>query len=282
MLAERLPGLLPPLCVEDALDVTAIHSVAGRLPSSAPLMTRPPFQDPHHTATTAAVVGGGSGIAKPGAASLAHRGILFLDEAPEFAARVIDALRQPLERGVVKVARVGGTATYPARFTLVLAANPCPCGQDEDRCSCPSAVRRRYLARLSGPVLDRVDLRVRVPRTTRAEMLADDGFGEPSSVVAARVAAARAAAAERYRGTPWRLNADVPPTELRRRWPLPRKATRSAEQALDVGQLTARGFGRVLSVAWTLADLQGVGAPRAEQVGHALGMRTGPAAAVAA
>ncbi|MCU1672156.1 MAG: hypothetical protein JWN77_269 [Frankiales bacterium] len=282
MLAERMPGVLPPLSIDDALEVTAIHSVAGRLPSSAPLVTVPPFQDPHHTATTAAVIGGGSGLARPGAASLAHRGVLFMDEAPEFAARVIDALRQPLERGIVKIARVGGTATYPARFTLVLAANPCPCGQDQTRCECPSVVRRRYLSRLSGPVLDRVDLHVCVPRISRAEMLAEDGLGEASTVVAARVLAAREAAGARLTGTPWRVNADVPATELRRRWPLPRTATRVAERALDAGQLTARGFGRVLSVAWTLADLQGAGRPGSAQVDQALGFRLGPAAAVAA
>ncbi|MFN2524552.1 MAG: YifB family Mg chelatase-like AAA ATPase [Mycobacteriales bacterium] len=282
MLAERLPGLLPPLGVDDALDVTAIHSVAGRLPSSAPLVTVPPFQDPHHTATRASVIGGGSGVARPGAASLAHRGVLFLDEAPEFSAGVIDALRQPLERGIVKIARVGGTATYPARFTLVLAANPCPCGQDETRCLCPPQVRRRYLGRLSGPVLDRVDLHVRVPRITRKEMLADEGMGESSATVAVRVAVAREAAALRFSGTPWRVNADVPATELRRRWPVPRSATRHAEEALDTGALTARGYGRVLSVAWTLADLAGLARPGEPQVDMALGYRGGQPALAAA
>jgi magnesium chelatase family protein len=275
MLAERLPGILPPLSLDEALEVTAIHSVAGLLPSAGPLITRPPFQDPHHNASLPAIVGGGTGIAKPGAACLAHRGVLFLDEAPEFAPGVLDGLRQPIEKGWASIARAGGTAVYPARFCLVMAANPCPCARPDDACICPPDRRRRYLSRLSGPLLDRVDLRVSVPRVTRAEMLAEDGRGEASAIVAARVTQARAAAAARYAGTPWRTNNDVPPSELRRRWPVPRLATAAAEQALDTGLITARGYGRVLRVAWTLADLQGVGVPGPDQVGLALGYRTG-------
>jgi magnesium chelatase family protein len=275
MLAERLPGILPPLSLDEALEVTAIHSVAGRLPSAEPLITTPPFQDPHHNATVAAIVGGGSGVARPGAACLAHRGVLFLDEAPEFAAGVLDALRQPLEKGQVSISRVGGTAVYPAAFSLVMAANPCPCARPDSACTCPPDKKRRYLSRLSGPLLDRVDVRVVIPRVTRAEMLAEDGRGEPSVDVAARVAAARETAAARYAGTPWRTNNDVPPTQLRRRWPLPRRATACAESALDQGRITARGFGRILRVAWTIADLQGVGTPGADQVGLALGYRMG-------
>jgi magnesium chelatase family protein len=201
--------------------------------------------------------------------------VLFLDEAPEFAAGVLDALRQPLEKGWVSIARAAGTAVYPSRFSLVMAANPCPCARPDQACTCPAEKRRRYLSRLSGPLLDRVDLRVSIPRVTRAEMLAEDGRGEPSAGVAARVAMAREAAAERYAGTPWRTNNDVPPTQLRRRWPIPRSATVRAEEALDKGQITARGYGRILRVAWTLADLQGVGIPGAKEVGLALGYRTG-------
>jgi magnesium chelatase family protein len=275
MLAERLPGILPPLSLDEALEVTAIHSVAGRLPTAEPLISTAPYQDPHHNATIAAIVGGGTGIARPGAACLAHRGVLFLDEAPEFGASVLDALRQPLEKGWVSIARAQGTAVYPSRFSLVMAANPCPCARPDRACICPADKRRRYLARLSGPLLDRVDLRVSIPRVTRAEMLAEDGRGEPSAAVAARVAMARQTAAARYAGTPWLTNNDVPPVELRRRWPLPRAATVAAEAALDKGQITARGYGRILRVAWTLADLQGVGAPGADQIGLALGYRTG-------
>jgi magnesium chelatase family protein len=272
MLAERLPGLLPPLSRQEALEVTAVHSVAGALPAGGPLLDRPPFQDPHNSATVASVVGGGSGVARPGAASLAHRGVLFLDEAPEFARGVLDALRQPLERGELRIRRVGGTAVYPARFTLVMAANPCPCAKDRD-CTCSPAARRGYLAKLSGPLLDRVDLHVTLPRITRTELLAEGGRGEPTAAVAGRVAEARERALARYSGTPWRANADVPPVELRRRWPLPRDVTAAADAALDAGTLTARGYDRVLRVSWTLADLAGAARPAREHVGHALEFR---------
>jgi magnesium chelatase family protein len=275
MLAERMPGVLPLLSREDALEVTAVHSVAGVLPPAQPLLRRAPFQDPHHSATVASVVGGGSGVARPGAASLAHRGVLFLDEAPEFTSGVLDALRQPLESGRLTITRVGGTAVYPAAFTLLLAANPCPCGKPDLDCSCRPDTRRRYLARLSGPLLDRIDMHVTVPRITRSELLAEHGRGEPSAAIAARVAQARERAAQRYDGTPWRVNAQVPPVELRRRWPLPRAVTAPAEAALDGGLLTARGFGRVLRLAWTLADLQDAGRPGAEHVGQALAYRLG-------
>jgi magnesium chelatase family protein len=273
MLAERMPGILPPLTLEEALEVTAVHSVAGVLPASAPLVARPPFQEPHHTATVASVVGGGSGVARPGAASLAHRGVLFLDEAPEFSRTVLDALRQPLESGRLTLTRVGGTAVYPAGFTLLLAANPCPCAKEAAECACPPDTRRRYLARLSGPLLDRIDLHVTLPRITRAEVLAEDGRGEPTADVAARVAGARARAAERYAGTGWRTNGQVPPVELMRRWPLPASTTEAALKALDDGRLTARGFGRVVRTAWTLADLLELPRPGREQIDHALGFR---------
>ena len=276
MLAERLPGLLPPLSREEALEVTAVHSVAGVLPQGQPLVELPPFQDPHHTATVASIVGGGSGIARPGAASLAHRGVLFLDEAPEFSTRVLDALRQPLESGRLSITRVGGTATYPAAFSLLLAANPCPCAKPDGACSCPPDARRRYLARLSGPLLDRIDMHVAVPQITRAELLADADV-ETTAVVAARVAAARQRAARRFAATPWRTNGQVPAVELRKGWPLPRSSTRTADHALELGQLTARGYGRVLRLAWTLADLQEADVPGPEHVDHALGFRRGTA-----
>ena len=277
MLAERLPGLLPPLSRQEALEVTAVHSVAGLLPEGEPLVELPPFQDPHHTATVASIVGGGSGIARPGAASLAHRGVLFLDEAPEFSSRVLDALRQPLESGRLSITRVGGTAVYPAAFSLLLAANPCPCAKPDGDCSCPPDTRRRYLARLSGPLLDRVDMHVEVPQITLTELLADSGHTETTAVVAARVRAARARARSRLAGTPWRTNSQVPAVELRRRWPLPRTSTATADGALDRGRLTARGYGRVLRLAWTLADLQECDRPGPEHVDHALRFRLGTA-----
>src|SRR5581483_4658674 len=198
MLAERLPTIMPTLDSTAALEVTSIHSVAGALPVGGPLMTRPPFCAPHHTATKAAIVGGGSGVIRPGAASLAHYGCLFLDEAPEFGRDVLDALRQPLESGEIILARSGLTARFPAKFTLVLAANPCPCakgGGPRAACECTPAIRRRYLARLSGPLLDRVDVKVELLPVTRAELLSDRRFTEPSTVVAARVRAARSRAA---------------------------------------------------------------------------------------
>ena len=205
MLAERMPTVLPRLDMAAALEVTSIHSVAGVLPDQGPLLTAPPFCAPHHTATKAAIVGGGSGVIRPGAASLAHRGCLFLDEAPEFGRDVLDALRQPLESGEVVMARSGLTARFPARFTLVLAANPCPCAKGagpQAACDCTPAVRRRYLARLSGPLLDRVDVKVEFLPVSRRELLSDATFAEPSGTVAARVAAARRACGGPAAGQP--------------------------------------------------------------------------------
>ena len=203
MLASRLPGLLPDLQPDEAVEVTAIHSVAGTFDPAAGLVRRPPFEDPHHTASPVSVVGGGSGLPRPGSASRAHRGVLFLDEAPEFATRVLEALRQPLESGELVIARARGVARFPARFQLVLAANPCPCGLSVGKgqdCRCPVMARRRYLARLSGPLLDRVDLQIAVLPVSRVQ-LASAPTPESTRVVAARVAAARAAQAQRWAGS---------------------------------------------------------------------------------
>ena len=196
---------MPVLEPSAALEVSAIHSVAGTIRPDRPLVAEPPFCAPHHTATKAAIVGGGSGIIRPGAASLAHHGCLFLDEAPEFGRDVLDALRQPLESGEVVIARSGLTARFPARFTLVLAANPCPCARTTatgSGCTCTPLVRRRYLARLSGPLLDRVDVKVELLPVGRAELLSDRQLAEPSAVVAARVAEARLRAAPPAGGHP--------------------------------------------------------------------------------
>jgi magnesium chelatase family protein len=281
MLAERLPTVMPPLDRSAALEVTAIHSVAGILPAGSPLMTEPPFCAPHHTATKAAMVGGGSGIIHPGAASLAHRGCLFLDEAPEFAGDVLDALRQPLESGEVVVARSGLTARFPARFTLVLAANPCPCAKGAAPgagCSCTPGTKRRYLARLSGPLLDRVDVKVELLPVSRAELLSDRHFAESSPVVAARVAAARARAAARLNDTPWRLNAEIPGSELRRSFPPAPGSLAPLERAMDLGQISARGVDRVIRVAWTLADIAGIARPTVGETSYALGLWLGAGA----
>jgi magnesium chelatase family protein len=278
MLAERLPTVLPRLEPEDALEVTAIHSIAGRLPAGSPLLSEPPFCAPHHTATRAAIVGGGSGVLRPGAASLAHHGCLFLDEAPEFSRDVLDALRQPLESGEVVLARSGLTARFPARFTLVLAANPCPCASaatTRASCTCTPMVRRRYLARLSGPLLDRVDVKAEFLPVGRAELLSDRKFTEPSSVVAERVAAARQRMARRLHGTGWRLNAEIPGRELRRRYAPAPGALVPLERAMDLGEISARGVDRVIRLAWTVADLGGAPRPTAAEISYALGLWLG-------
>ena len=278
LLAERLPTIMPPLEPAAALEVSSIHSVAGLLNSQRPLLTEPPFCAPHHTATKAAIVGGGSGILKPGAASLAHHGCLFLDEAPEFDRDVLDALRQPLEAGEVVVARSGLTARFPARFILVLAANPCPCSGSSaagEGCTCTPLTRRRYMARLSGPLLDRVDVKVTLLPVGRAELLSDQHLTESSAVVAERVVAARQRASHRLRGTGWRLNAEVPGSAIRRRFRPAAGALSPLETAMDRGQLSARGADRILRMSWTLADLAGVARPRLDEVGAALGMWMG-------
>jgi magnesium chelatase family protein len=281
MLAERLPGLLPPLDEQAALEVTAIHSIAGTLPTGAPLITRPTFESPHHSATLAALVGGGSGQIRPGAVCRAHRGVLFLDEAPEFPRSVLDTLRQPLERGQVTIQRASGSATFPCRAQLVLAANPCPCATaaGDSACTCSALERRRYQSRLSGPLLDRIDLRVDLPPVTRAAWL--DGLGTPESTatVAARVSAARGAAAERLQESGLALNAHVPGRLLRERWLIPRASLSLVERALERGAISVRGFDRVLRVAWTLSDLAGRAVPGPDEVAEALGMRLQRAAA---
>jgi magnesium chelatase family protein len=273
MLASRLPGLLPDLDETAAVEVTAVHSVSGTFRPADGLVRRPPFEDPHHTATPAAVVGGGSGLPRPGAASRAHRGVLFLDEAPEFSPRVLQTLRQPLEQGELVIHRAAGAARFPARFQLVLAANPCPCGKGIGKgveCSCTSLERRRYFARLSGPLLDRVDVQVDVLPVTRLHR-GPAGGGETTAVVAARVHAARDRARRRLAGTPWSSNAEVPGAWLRRQTGVPVGAL---DRALGRGSLSLRGVDRVLRVAWTLADLAGREVPGRDEVGQALLLRT--------
>ncbi|MDH6680073.1 magnesium chelatase family protein [Rhodococcus sp. LBL1] len=272
MLAQRLPGVLPALAESEALEVTAIHSVAGLLTSERPLITEPPFIAPHHTSSVSALVGGGSGMAKPGAVSRAHRGILFLDECAEMGSKALEALRTPLEDGEVRIARRDGVARYPARFQLILAANPCPCAPAREAdCVCAPTARRRYLGRLSGPLLDRVDLRIRMQAASTDALM--DGVGESTEDVRARVAAARAAAAERWHPYGWRTNAEVPGPALRQRFRLSREALAPLEKSLRRGSITARGADRALRVAWTVADLAGLGSPGADQVGTALGFR---------
>ena len=276
MLAARLPGILPALDEQAALEVTAIHSVAGTLPGAG-MIRRPPLQSPHHSASMAALVGGGSGLARPGAATLAHRGVLVLDEAAEFAPKVLDALRQPLESGRIILHRSHGAVEYPARFQLVLATNPCPCGAPRSRdCRCTPDSRRRYGQRLSGPLTDRIDLRVTVDPVSHAELMDDTATPEPSAAVAARVSAARSAALERWRSLGFATNADVPGSVLRKRpWRPARQTLSALDRELEAGALSARGYDRILRVAWTLGDLAGRGSPAAQDVAEAIGLRVG-------
>ena len=275
MLAERLPGLLPPLDDEQAMEVTAVSSVLGTLAAAGALERRPPFVAPHHGASMAAMIGGGSGDVHPGAATQAHHGVLFLDEAPEFGRSVIQALRQPMESGEVVVGRATGRFRFPCRFQLVLAANPCPCGLGFGkglRCTCTALRRRTYLDRIRGPVLDRVDIQVFVPAPSRASLAMQPG--EPSATVAHRVAAARHRQAQRWSGTPFRLNAHVPGPVFRSgALRLSRRVTACLDLALDRGGFSMRAYDRCLKLAWTLADLRGDERPTVDDVGLAVSMR---------
>jgi magnesium chelatase family protein len=281
MLAERLPGLLPALEPTHALEVTAIQSVLGVLPRSGALVSRPPFVAPHHGASMAAIIGGGSGFIRPGAISRAHRGVLFLDESPEFKQSVLQALRQPAESGEVTIARASGVVRYPARFQLVLAANPCPCGRGFGKgadCSCSPRARRDYMGKLVGPLLDRVDLQLQVHAVSRAALAQPSG--ETTAVVAERVLRARELQADRLSGTRWQVNAEVPGPMMRRSvFRLPREATVDLDRAIERGALTLRGYDRVLKLAWTVRDLDGGGTPTRSDVGLALTLRARAAVA---
>ncbi len=272
MLAERLVDLLPDLDTRDALEVTSIASLA-RIAQTRKLVTRPPFVAPHHTATAVAIVGGGSGVIRPGAVSRASRGVLFLDEAPEFATTVLDALRQPLESGDIVIHRANYSARFPARVQLVLAANPCPCGNAgvaDSTCVCTPDRRRRYLARLSGPILDRIDIHVPVSRVSRAHLFDDTSPRMTTAQARERVVAARAMANDRW-------GHDRPdPTELRSgKFRLAPVVVRALDSALDRGAVTMRGYDRVLRIAWTLADCDGSSMPTADHIGRALYLRQG-------
>lgn len=281
MLAARLPSLLPDLTDEEALEATCIRSLVGA-PIGGSLVRRPPFESPHHTTSPAALVGGGSGRIVPGAIVRATHGVLFLDEAAEFPPSVLDALRQPLESGRITIHRASGVATFPSRFQLVLASNPCPCGHYgslDDECTCSPIARRRYHARLSGPLLDRVDIRLSIRRlglTALREGAEGASPGTPSAQLRSRVVQARAVAAARLAGTGWRRNADVSGSWLRtgpRR--LAPAALSSLDRALERGAMTMRGYDRTLRLAWTLADLDGADSPSGDHLGSALYLRRG-------
>lgn len=279
MLAERLPGILPDLDDEAAMEVTAIHSLSGE-PGTSELVRRPPFESPHHTASAPAIIGGGSGIPRPGAASRAHRGVLFLDEAPEYERRVLDSLRQPLESGELVIHRAAGTAAYPARFQLVIAANPCPCGKGTGKgleCTCTAQAKRRYFGRLSGPLLDRVDIQLRVDKVSALDF-AQAPLGEATADVAPRVLSARERQALRLRPFGLETNAQVPGRLLRGQLRLEQSATAALDRAMVANTLTARGFDRVLRLAWSIADLAGLERPGGDEVGEALLLRQAVAA----
>jgi len=275
MLAERLVTILPPLTRGQALESLAVRSLIDAVPPSG-IDRVPPFVAPHHSASVSALVGGGTGAVLPGAVSRAHHGVLFLDEAAEFGGAVLQALRQPLESGRVVIARARERVAYPARVQLVLAANPCPCGEGHGKglaCRCRPTERRAYAARLSGPLMDRVDIQVQVPKVSLADLGEDPP--DSSAAVASRVGRARTAQAERWGRHGWDLNGQVPGPVLRRApWRLPSATTRSLDRALDLGQVTVRGYDRVLRLAWSSADLHGRSTPSVEDVGLALMYRT--------
>ncbi|MGD0483704.1 MAG: YifB family Mg chelatase-like AAA ATPase [Gemmatimonadales bacterium] len=264
MLARRLPTILPRMALAEALETTRIHSVAGLLPHGEALITRRPFRAPHHTISDAGLVGGGA-IPRPGEVSLAHGGVLFLDELPEFHANVLEALRQPLEDGVITVSRAASTLTYPARLLLVAAMNPCPCGHAGDAvrpCICHPEAVRRYLARVSGPLLDRIDLHVEVP-AVRPDELRGDTRGEPSEAVRERVDRARRLQQERFAGRPGIFaNAHMGPRDVRRHCALSDGGDAVLRSAVTRLGLSARAYHRILRVARTIADL--AAAPRIE------------------
>ncbi len=275
MLAQRFPSILPALTQEESLEVTAIHSVAGKMFLPGSSIPRP-FIAPHHSTTAPAMVGGGAHVIRPGACSLAHHGVLFIDEAPEMSPGVLDALRQPLESGEVTITRSIGTISYPANFLLVLAANPCPCGNFAGKgrgCTCSALQVRRYLQKISGPLMDRIDIRIFVDPPSRVEML-QTTMGEKSAIVRARVETARARSAKRFYGLGWQLNSQIPAKALRKDFRAEKPAMNLLHDELERGLLSARGVHKVLRVAWSLCDLRAGSIPTQEDVHEALSLRS--------
>lgn len=277
MIAQRLPGILPPLSREESLEVTALHSIAGGLSIRSPLSTCAPFISPHHTATRVAMVGGGSHQIRPGACSLAHRGVLFIDEAPECGVGVLDSLRQPLESGSITIARSVGSVAYPAQFILILAANPCPCGMFSGRgrnCICSSHQVRRYLSKLSGPLMDRIDLRVEVEPLGRVQLMHNE-LGTSSAEIRQRVMKARSFASRRFVNESWTLNAQIPSRALRTVYQPEAKAMNFLHSELDKEHISARGLHKIMRTAWSIADLSQHAKPTLEDTQRAFALREG-------
>lgn len=275
MLARRIPSILPPLSVEEALEVTRIHSVAGVLKPGEPIVVHRPFRAPHHTASAAGLIGGGT-HPQPGEVSLAHRGVLFLDEMPEFSRNALEVMRQPLEDGSVAISRVAGTCSYPSRFMLVAAMNPCPCGyfgDERHQCRCSRAKRMEYRNRVSGPLLDRIDIQIEVTPVSYEE-LAELPTGEPSSAIRSRVIRARAIQEARFADDPDIFcNADMRSRDIARYCRLDRSAQVMLRSRLEQLDLSARAYDRVMKVARTVADLAGHDAVTDEDVNAAAGWR---------
>ena len=275
MLARCLPGILPPMTYEEALETTLIHSAAGELGEDHGLMTQRPFRTPHHNVSMPAMIGGGA-KARPGEVSLAHNGVLFLDELPEFRRETLEALRQPLEDGFVSVTRVGGQNRYQSHAALVAAMNPCPCGNYGSRtrpCRCTPAEIKRYLGRISGPLLDRIDLRVEMDAVS-VEEIERSGEEESSATVRARVLEARRRQTARYAGLPFHCNAQLDQAGVERFCRLDAAAAKLLRQAVNRFRLSMRGYGRIRKVARTVADLAGHEAIEAQDVALALQFRT--------
>lgn len=273
MLASRIPGVMSPLSESEQLEVASIRSLCGTLPSYG-ISDIPPFEAPHHTASTASLIGGGAGLAQPGAITRAHRGILFMDEAPEFSARTLQTLREPLESGYVAISRAKGTTYYPARFQLIMAANPCPCGYaygNGERCTCKEKDRIKYFSRLSGPILDRIDIQIEVPPVERINPGMTPS-GESSHAIRLRVIVARQTAQERFREFGWVCNAQATGTWLRANTST--KAIELVNHALASERLSLRGADRAMRLAWTLADLSGKTSPGPEEMMQGISMRT--------
>jgi magnesium chelatase family protein len=274
LIARALPGVLPPLTLDEALDVTHIYSVAGALPADTPMIRERPFRAPHHTISHAGLVGGGK-IPRPGEISLAHRGVLFLDELPEFDERSLEAMRQPLEDHIVTISRASGTLTFPANFQLIAAMNPCPCGYWGDpthNCSCSPSMVTRYQKRISGPLLDRFDIHMDVPRVDY-EKLASDRAGESSEAVRQRVLSARERQLARFDGTGMTCNADMGPAHIREYCELDDTSKALMRSAMNQLGMSARAFHRVLKLARTIADLAGAEQIQAAHLAEAIQYR---------